>query len=185
MSSIEITLNVATVTSQCDGFFTFGIGDNKYITWAMDFDGGLKIDLDTNTKGLFIYPPCDNDNIASGTVSTLISNPDYETGETRAAQQARQTLTGNNQDDWQLITTQINDDNLPISFKFTNDPQNNEFKFEFSSPNAQNGAGISQECIYNVAVPSDEDFTLNLILDPGNDEQILIDSFEIDEYVNF
>ena len=185
ISTIEIEIDGAKVTDTADGFLTFGIGENEFITFGMDFDGDFGADVDSAATGLYIAPSCGGDVLdpttldPSRTVSTLISDNAGTSSNVGKRTRNSVSSSGAATGDWERLTADSNGDNFPLKFKFINNDIDGTFTFEFSSPSITDPLS----CEYN-SVSIDEDFTLNIIMDPyAKREEIKITSFDVTGYV--
>ena len=163
-SSVSISLDgYCVTTSNCEGFFGFGIGTNQYLTFATDFDAGLRVRLVAGQPvGLFAYPPPSGGDVASGDADTVITdwvtaNPSITFGITTI----RASLAGGSAVGWYLLTDptnfETNGNNWPLNFTFTNNDLSGTFSFKFESPSFAGNDAL--EVVYN-KVDTDQDFKL-------------------------
>ena len=68
-STLSISMRaMCELTSQCDQFYTFAVGNGKYISFATDFDGYIS----TGAKsGIQMYPACGSSSLPTGNDSIL------------------------------------------------------------------------------------------------------------------
>ena len=164
-------MSTSYVSLQCDGYFGFSIGDQQYFTFLTDFDGGVCLAKPTSCArvGIFIYPSCNESNPIQ---SIIDGNP---SGLILGSSNARDSLTGGNEENFYLLTTTPNHDNFPIRFELTNNDISNTFTFKFTSPTFDGVNAL--QCTYS-AVSTEKDFKLYFTLDAEN-EVMLIESFTV------
>ena len=96
---------------------SMGFGDGlNYISFGMDFDGGIGSFGSTNYKGLLVYPPCDSP-LAGGSVSTILSNSNQYAGD--AFHEVRHALAGGSKNNWRQLgdARYDNGNNWPGTFR--------------------------------------------------------------------
>ena len=166
-SSLSITID-GNSAGECDAFFALSIGDQHYITFAVDFDGALIL-FSYLGNGIFIYPSCTASNtIAVGDASRLFPMSEPVDGNKLRAV----LFTGNYM--VQSLSLKNNGRTWPITFELTNNNISNTFIFNFTSQTFPNGLS----CEYATSVPTNKDFKLYITPD-GYSETIKIKSFTI------
>eukprot|EP01084_Bolivina_argentea_P216024 366943_1 len=184
-SRIVMTMDgncVNTGGARCDMFWAFGFGDKKYFVFFNDFDNYLQVgtsngpwnDALGTRRGMFLYPARGSVNFNDGDASTLLSaipNNQFTFNGVRT------NLAGGKADNWdQLTNTIYNGKNMfPATLQFINDPIENTFTFQFTTPKF-----TSPPCQFNTAAPPHEDFNIYLSSD-GNQETVQIKSFSFFE----
>ncbi len=131
-SRIKITINGYKNSDECDVFYGFSFGNNKYLTFVQDFDGE-NYDSPAGRKGIFIYPSGDAINeLATGDVSTLI--PTQEPYFSWAG--VRNAVSGDDYNNFGYYSQQ-NGDEWPVIFEFINNMIDNTLTVKFTSLHIQ------------------------------------------------
>ena len=163
-SSISISIDGFCSSSQCDGYFAFSIGDEKYFTFVTDFDGYFSVNAGTgNTPrtGIFIYPQCGASSIKSGNPSELFPDPSSNLNQIAI----RNAMSDGDHTQFYQLSSSQNNENFPIKFELINNAKSNSFIFKFSSPTFT----TPLECRYNSKVDIHKDFKLYISPDGGNE----------------
>ena len=165
--TITINGNVPPSTDQADLFCAFSFGDEQYLSFATDIDGGLAVNADLGA-GIFIYPA---HQLKAGDASIL-----YDEME---GYSARNQLAGGDAANWALFKNEpyvnaARPDPFPLQFTFINDDNDNTLSVIFD--------GVTR--VYNNSdVPTLKKFKLYMAMDPLSNEVMQISSFECVRYV--
>eukprot|EP01083_Nonionella_stella_P029709 81699_1 len=163
VSSITIAVNIAC-TSECDEFYSFGFGDDRFISFQHDADGGMG-GGDGNAGGLFLYPQ-------DGSSSLGIGDPSgFMLGRTTYGMRTTDVLTGGDGvvNVWQATRVGRNS---PVVFTFTNDPANDQLSVTFTQE-VTYPDGVT--ATFNTAAPTGSDFVFFESPDPedsGSDHSV-------------
>eukprot|EP01084_Bolivina_argentea_P319362 553933_1 len=169
ISTLSLEIEGHRLTNECDLFFAFSVGNNEYVTFATDIDGGLRMIPAPTPSGIFIYPPCDGNSVAFGDASTLIPSNNLDDASLRAA------LANDNINNFGQLTDVGNGNVSPLKFSFINNEWNDTFTVKFQSPTFPNGLN----CTYNSMVSIEKAFKIFIVPDLNSNEQYTMGSLKI------
>jgi len=171
-SSIAFELKGKKVNPQADLFLGFGDG-NKYIAFALDFDGTFSNLGSPSVRGMQVYPPCGGQ-LATGDVSNVLSGSSGLSGAKMKI--IRNVLAGGDRNEWTQIAGKRydNGNTWPATVEIANDIELNEVTFKFSS------ATVTAECVYRDYFVAGK-FVYGILPDAaiGNADDFIIDSIGV------
>eukprot|EP01084_Bolivina_argentea_P070640 128453_1 len=159
-STIQITMYGTKGSADLDMFYAFSVND-KFFTFANDFDGGLT--MNDSSAGIFIYPAC-NSQLQTGNASLLMNNAINTTLN-------RQSLANGDVNNWYTLTTLQNDNTWPVTFTFTNNDIDKTLTFQFES------ATVNLQCTFLSSFDTESIF--NFYISPDIPQELSIDGFDV------
>jgi len=161
-SSVSITTRGRCAKPECDIFFSFRFGTNRYLSFVTDFDGNINTGY---ASGLQIYPACRSRNLARGNPAKFLRSIQSTDPQTQS-QALRAVLAGGDAQNWDVLRARSNDENFPVTFTFTNNPITDTFTVEFGSDMFKKGI----QCVFRGSMDPDQDITMYLTPDWDDDQ---------------